>query len=166
MLKDKSTQFLAFLSISLFTDTILRNSEQHPSRRWATDLVTSGVVSLTMCGNSLTHDGMWLRGSCEYIGAITPDLQRLSPTDYPKIMHTNLVPLFAAFTLTCSGQAALHGLIVGNFVQGSLYSVTFDDETFALSLVANTSVPAPSSWLSWNVSHISNVSSSCNLLCR
>jgi hypothetical protein len=66
-------------------------------------------------------------------------------------MHTNLVSLYAAFALTGYSQAMLHGLIVGNFVQGSLYSLTFDDETFALSLVAKTGVPAPSAWLSWSV---------------
>jgi hypothetical protein len=48
-------------------------------------------------------------------------------------------------------EAAQHGLIVGNFVQGSLYSVTFDDKTLKLELAANTTVPAPSSWLSWSV---------------
>ncbi|KAG4415976.1 hypothetical protein IFR04_010861 [Cadophora malorum] len=48
------------------------------------------------------------------------------------------------------GFSAHHGLIVGNFVQGSLYSVLFDDETFDLELVANTTVPAPNSRLSWS----------------
>lgn len=54
--------------------------------------------------------------------------------------------------LASSVRAAKHGLIVGNFVQGSLYSVVFDDKTFELKLVGNTTVPAPSSWLSWSVS--------------
>ncbi|KAL2067200.1 hypothetical protein VTL71DRAFT_1624 [Oculimacula yallundae] len=56
----------------------------------------------------------------------------------------------AALSLASLSLSAQHGLIVGSFVQESLYSVLFDDETFELELVANTTVPAPSSWLSWN----------------
>ncbi|KAL2204661.1 putative isomerase YbhE [Sarocladium strictum] len=64
-------------------------------------------------------------------------------------MRSQAHSLLAA-ALMSTARAAQHGLIVGNFVQGSLYSVTFDDETFELELVGNTTVPAPSSWLSWS----------------
>lgn len=49
-------------------------------------------------------------------------------------------------------RAAQHGLIVANFVSEYLYTVNFDDETLELELVANISVPAPSSWITLNVS--------------
>jgi hypothetical protein len=67
-------------------------------------------------------------------------------------MRPPSLSIFAFLALAGLVKAKQHGLIVGNFVQGSLYSVTYDDETFELELVGNTTVPAPSSWLSWSVS--------------
>ena len=49
-------------------------------------------------------------------------------------------------------SATKHGLIVGNFVNGLIYTVEFDDETLDLDLVGNFTVPAPSSWFGFNVS--------------
>ncbi|KAJ8110815.1 hypothetical protein OPT61_g6434 [Boeremia exigua] len=65
-------------------------------------------------------------------------------------MLTKPLSYLVGAALTSVSRATQHGLIVGNFVQGSLYSVTFDSETFELELVANTSGPGPSSWLSFS----------------
>ncbi|KAI9150716.1 3-carboxy-cis,cis-mucoante lactonizing enzyme [Paramyrothecium foliicola] len=65
-------------------------------------------------------------------------------------MRTCSISIPVLATLLTLVQGAKHGLIVGNFVQGSLYSVIFDDETLELELAANTTVPAPISWLSWS----------------
>lgn len=49
-------------------------------------------------------------------------------------------------------QAAKHELVVGTFVSKNLYTLSFDDQAFTLDLVANISVPVPSSWIALSVS--------------
>lgn len=57
-------------------------------------------------------------------------------------------------------NAANHELIVANFLNGFLYTVDFDDEALTLDLVANITVPVPSSWISFSVCHTTAVASS------
>ncbi|KAI1488767.1 Lactonase, 7-bladed beta-propeller-domain-containing protein [Biscogniauxia mediterranea] len=47
-------------------------------------------------------------------------------------------------------EAAKHSLIVGTFSTNFLYTVEYDDDNEALSLVAKSEVPAASSWISLN----------------
>lgn len=49
-------------------------------------------------------------------------------------------------------QAVDHELVVANFLSGLLYTVNFNDETLGLDLIANISVPVPSSWIAFSVS--------------
>ncbi|KAI0593517.1 Lactonase, 7-bladed beta-propeller-domain-containing protein [Biscogniauxia sp. FL1348] len=57
----------------------------------------------------------------------------------------------ALSSIIASGvEAAKHNLIVGTFSTNFLYTIEYDDETEALSLVAKTEVPAASSWITLN----------------
>jgi hypothetical protein len=67
-------------------------------------------------------------------------------------MWSGLATILAAAALTGSSSATKHGLIIGSFVNGLIYTVEFDNETLALELMGNFTVPAPSSWLGFNVS--------------
>lgn len=51
-------------------------------------------------------------------------------------------------------QAAKHELVVGTFVSKNLYALSFDDTALTLDLIANISVPAPSSWIELSVSFL------------
>ncbi|KAK8061301.1 carboxy-cis-cis-muconate cyclase [Apiospora phragmitis] len=55
------------------------------------------------------------------------------------------LPLIALWAQTVT--AAIHHLLVGTFSTNSIYTLTFDDETYQLTEVANTSTPVGSSWL-------------------
>lgn len=60
---------------------------------------------------------------------------------------------FLAFAaLATYSQALVHELVVGNFVNNILYTLSFDDEIYSLDLVANISVKTRNSWLALNVS--------------
>ncbi len=48
-------------------------------------------------------------------------------------------------------HAATHELIVGTFKTKLLYTLEFDDVATTLSLVANTTTPAPNSWIALSV---------------
>ncbi|KAI5925010.1 Lactonase, 7-bladed beta-propeller-domain-containing protein [Camillea tinctor] len=56
--------------------------------------------------------------------------------------------LFSVIAFTA--EATKHRLIVGTFSTNFLYTVEYDDDYEALSLVAKTQVPAASSWISLN----------------
>ncbi|KAH8678455.1 hypothetical protein BX600DRAFT_486219 [Xylariales sp. PMI_506] len=47
-------------------------------------------------------------------------------------------------------HAAIHELIIGTFSTKFLYTVEFDDETFSLQLVGNTTVPYAANWLAFS----------------
>ncbi|KAK7983998.1 hypothetical protein PG989_011400 [Apiospora arundinis] len=48
---------------------------------------------------------------------------------------------------TSAVPAAVHNLLVGTFSTNSIYTISFDDETYELTELANTSTPVGSSWL-------------------
>jgi hypothetical protein len=50
----------------------------------------------------------------------------------------------------------VHELIVGNFANTVLYTLSFDDKTYSLDLIANISVATKNSWISFNVSFVTN----------
>ncbi|KAJ1328211.1 carboxy-cis,cis-muconate cyclase [Microdochium nivale] len=52
--------------------------------------------------------------------------------------------------LAAVSRAAVHEMIVGSFVSKNLYTIAFDDVEKSLSLIANFSVPAASSWIALN----------------
>jgi hypothetical protein len=53
--------------------------------------------------------------------------------------------------LATSSHALVHELVVGNFVNNVLYTLSFDDEIYSLDLIANISVTTRNSWLALNV---------------
>lgn len=53
---------------------------------------------------------------------------------------------------TSAIPAAVHNLLVGTFSTNSIYTISFDDETYELTELANTSTPVGSSWLTLSVS--------------
>ncbi|OQO00724.1 hypothetical protein B0A48_13215 [Cryoendolithus antarcticus] len=57
------------------------------------------------------------------------------------ILATSIAGLLAI------ARGATHDLLVGTFVQKSIYTLRFDDKANTLRLVGNTSVRAPSSWI-------------------
>lgn len=61
---------------------------------------------------------------------------------------------FVCAGLAALGHAAKHELAVGSFVSKNLYTLSFDDNALTLELIANISVPAPSSWITLSVSSI------------
>jgi hypothetical protein len=58
--------------------------------------------------------------------------------------------LVAGLLSTAHGR--VHELIVGNFANNVLYTLSFDDKTYNLDLIANISVATKNSWISFNVS--------------
>ncbi|CAJ0552609.1 Ff.00g006870.m01.CDS01 [Fusarium sp. VM40] len=56
--------------------------------------------------------------------------------------------LVAGLLSTTHGR--VHELIVGNFANNVLYTLSFDDKTYSLDLIANISVATKNSWISFN----------------
>lgn len=67
-------------------------------------------------------------------------------------MHLSTLTIVGVLAIV---QGILHELIVGNFVNNVLYTLSFDSETYTLDLIANISVETKNSWiaLSVRVSH-------------
>ncbi|KAI1324327.1 Lactonase, 7-bladed beta-propeller-domain-containing protein [Xylariaceae sp. FL0255] len=59
--------------------------------------------------------------------------------------------LLLAFAV--GSRAATHQMIVGTFSASVLHTLEFDDQAQTLQIIANTTAPAPSSWIALNASH-------------
>jgi len=66
-----------------------------------------------------------------------------------------ILSVFALLLTKVTG--APHRLIVGTFWTNNLYLLDFDDESLALTLEKNISVPVASSWISLSVRSLINV---------
>lgn len=62
--------------------------------------------------------------------------------------------LVAGLLSTAHGR--VHELIVGNFANNVLYTLSFNDKTYSLDLIANISVATKNSWISFNVSLVTS----------
>jgi hypothetical protein len=58
--------------------------------------------------------------------------------------------------LLSAAHGRVHELIVGNFANNVLYTLSFDDKTYSLDLIANISVATKNSWISFNVSFVTS----------
>lgn len=68
-------------------------------------------------------------------------------------MRSLQLPLAIAGFATLT-NALVHELVVGNFVNNVLYTLSFDDKIYTLDLIANHSVETRNSWLAFNVSKL------------
>ncbi|KAF4336855.1 3-carboxy-cis cis-mucoante lactonizing enzyme [Fusarium beomiforme] len=57
--------------------------------------------------------------------------------------------LFIIAGILSNAQALVHKLIVGNFANDILYTLSFDDKTYTFDLIANISVETTNSWIAF-----------------